>query len=66
MKPIELAPFKGYLSSTQSTTVQTVSIVNTEKVTRKQKIILDKVNIDRLYTRLSNILFDCTFPGNLI
>ena len=42
-----------------------LSIVDTEKVNRKQKIILDKVNIDKLYIKLSNILYECTFPGNL-
>ena len=42
-----------------------VSIVDTEKISRKQKIILDKINIDKLYIKLSNILYGCTFPGNL-
>ena len=42
-----------------------VSIVDTEKISRKQKIILDKINIDKLYIKLSNILYECTFPGNL-
>ena len=42
-----------------------LSIVDTEKANRKQKIILDKVNIDKLYIKLSNILYENTFPGNL-
>ncbi len=42
-----------------------VSIVDTEKISRKQKIILDKINIDKLYIKLSNILSENTFPGNL-
>ena len=42
-----------------------VSIVDTEKISRKQKIILDKINIDKLYIKLSNILYENTFPGNL-
>ena len=42
-----------------------LSIVDTEKVNRKQKIILDKINPDKLYIKLSNILYKCTFPGNL-
>lgn len=42
-----------------------LSLTDTEKVSRKQKIVLDKVNIDKLYIKLSNILFECTFPGNL-
>lgn len=42
-----------------------LSITDTEKVTRKQKIILDKVNIDKLYIKMSNILFENTFPGNI-
>ncbi len=28
-----------------------VSIVDTEKISRKQKIILDKINIDKLYIK---------------
>ena len=33
-----------------------LSIVDTEKISRKQKSILNKINIDRLYIKLSNIL----------
>ena len=32
---------------------------------RQQKIILDKIDFDKLYIKLSNILFENTFPGNL-
>jgi len=42
-----------------------LSIVDVEKVSRKQKIILDKINPDKLYIKLSNILYESTFPGNL-
>ena len=42
-----------------------LSILDTERITRKQKIIIDKINPDKLYTKLSNILFECTFPGNI-
>jgi len=42
-----------------------LSIVDIEKVSRKQKIILDKINPDKLYIKLSTILFENTFPGNL-
>lgn len=42
-----------------------LSILDTEKLSRKQKIILDKINPDKLYIKLSNILFENTFPGNI-
>lgn len=42
-----------------------LSILDTERITRKQKIIIDKINPDKLYTKLSNILFECTFPVNI-
>ena len=42
-----------------------LSILDTEKLSRKQKIIIDKINPDKLYIKLSNILFECTFPGNI-
>lgn len=42
-----------------------LSIMDEEKLSRKQKIIIDKINPDRLYIKLSNILFECTFPGNI-
>ena len=36
-----------------------------EKLSRKQKIIIDKIDPDKLYIKLSNILYESTFPGNL-
>ena len=44
-----------------------ICLANTdiENLSRQQKIILDKINPDKLYIKLSNILFECTFPGNL-
>ena len=42
-----------------------LSVMNEEKLTRKQKIVIDKINPDNLYAKLSNILYECTFPGNL-
>ncbi len=42
-----------------------LSMADMEKVGRKQKIILDKINPDKLYIKLSNILYENTFPGNL-
>lgn len=42
-----------------------LSILDTEKLPRKQKIIMDKINLDKLYIKLSNILFENTFPGNI-
>lgn len=42
-----------------------LAILDTDKLPRKQKIIIDKINPDKLYTKLSNILFECTFPGNI-
>ena len=42
-----------------------LSILDTEKLSRKQKIIIDKINPDKLYVKLSNILFENTFPGNV-
>ena len=42
-----------------------VSIMNEEKLTRKQKIVIDKINPDNLYAKLSNILYENTFPGNI-
>ena len=42
-----------------------LSIVDVEKVSRQQKRILDKINPDKLYIKLSTILFENTFPGNL-
>lgn len=40
-----------------------LSFLDTEKLTRKQKKIIDKINPDRLYIKLSNILYENTFPG---
>jgi len=40
-------------------------VMDINKITRQQKIIIDKINPDKLYTKLSNILFECTFPGNI-
>ena len=34
-------------------------------VSRKQMKRLDKINLDDLYIKLSNILFKNTFPGNI-
>ena len=42
-----------------------LSILDIERITRKQKIIIDKINPNKLYIKLSNILFECTFPGNI-
>ena len=42
-----------------------LSILDTEKLSRKQKIIIDKIDPDKLYIKLSNILFENTFPGNI-
>ncbi len=56
MKPIELAPFKGYLSSTQSTTVQTVSIVNTETI----ELIYDAVYQQLAITNKTDYLWALT------
>ena len=42
-----------------------LAILDTEKLPRKQKIIMDKINPDKLYIKLSNILFENTFPGNI-
>ena len=42
-----------------------LSILDTEKLSRKQKTIMDKINPDKLYIKLSNILFENTFPGNI-
>lgn len=42
-----------------------LALLDTEKLSRKQKIIIDKIDPDKLYTKLSNILFEVTFPGNL-
>ena len=42
-----------------------LSILDIERITRKQKIIIDKIDPDKLYIKLSNILFECTFPGNI-
>ena len=42
-----------------------LSIMDESKISRKQKIIIDKINSDKLYIKLSNILFENTFPGNL-
>ncbi len=42
-----------------------LSMMDEAKANRKQKIILDKINPDKLYIKLSNILYECTFPGNL-
>ena len=38
---------------------------NVEKVNRHQKIILDKIDTGKLYIKLSNVIYECTFPGNL-
>lgn len=42
-----------------------LSIMNEEKLTRKQKVVIDKINPDNLYAKLSNILYENTFPGNI-
>ena len=42
-----------------------LSIMDESKISRKQKIIIDKINPDKLYVKLSNILFENTFPGNI-
>lgn len=42
-----------------------LSVTHCVVFSRKQKIILSKINEDKLYMKLSNILFECTFPGNL-
>ena len=42
-----------------------LSMMDESKITRQQKIIIDKINPDKLYTKLSNILFENTFPGNI-
>ena len=42
-----------------------LSIMDESKISRQQKIIIDKINPDKLYIKLSNILFENTFPGNL-
>lgn len=42
-----------------------LSILDIKRITRKQKIIIDKINPDKLYIKLSNILYESTFPGNL-
>jgi hypothetical protein len=42
-----------------------LSVMDESKITRKQKIIIDKIDPIKLYTKLSNILFECTFPGNI-
>jgi len=39
--------------------------IDKEKLGRRQKIILDKINTEKLYIKLSNILFENTFPGNI-
>lgn len=42
-----------------------VSTMDESKVSFIQKKKLIKVNIDKLYIKLSNILYENTFPGNL-
>ncbi len=42
-----------------------LSIMDESKISRKQKIVIDKINPDKLYAKLSNILFENTFPGNI-
>jgi len=42
-----------------------LSILDTEKIDRKQKRRIDKINPDKLYIKLSNIYFENTFPGNI-
>ena len=42
-----------------------LSIMDEEKLSRRQKTIIDKINPDKLYIKLSNILFKNTFPGNI-
>ena len=32
---------------------------------RRQKIIMNKIDPDKLYIKLSTILYENTFPGNL-
>jgi len=42
-----------------------LSVVDAKALGRKQRIILDKIDPDKLYIKLSNILFENTFPGNI-
>jgi len=42
-----------------------LSVIGCVTFSRKQKIILDKIKPDKLYIKLSNILYENTFPGNL-
>jgi len=42
-----------------------LSIMDEEKLSRRHKIIIDKINPDKLYAKLSNILYENTFPGNI-
>jgi len=42
-----------------------LSIINIKKTSRKQRIVLDKIDPDKLYIKLSTILYENTFPGNL-
>jgi len=42
-----------------------LSVIGCVTFSRKQRTILNKINPDKLYIKLSNILYECTFPGNL-
>ena len=42
-----------------------LSIMDESKISRQQKKIIDKINPDKLYIKLSNILFLNTFPGSI-
>ena len=58
---------KFYLHKKEIRALMTcLSIMDEEKLSQRQKIIIDKINPDRLYTKLSNILFENTFPGNIV
>ena len=42
-----------------------LSVIGCVTFSRKQRTILNKIDPDKLYIKLSNILYECTFPGNL-
>jgi len=42
-----------------------LSVIGCVTFSRKQRTILNKIDPDKLYIKLSNILYESTFPGNL-
>ena len=42
-----------------------LSVISCVTFSRKQRTILNKIDPDKLYIKLSNISYGCTFPGNL-